>query len=1407
MKTIRETSTPRFVILAAGALLFGTWAIMNFRLLTGEQSGFIRFFLTLVFSLAILLRPKPDVAGQLEPEKPSAGSNIIPAIAGTFAVLGGIIFDIRQFEWLGLLVTIFACLRWSLPPKFRKDISLSLFLLYWAHPIPGFIFGPMQMAMQKISVTGSEWLLQVLNVRVWADGLVLYTGLNTFEIPGWCSGMRTATTVFLLTLGLGILKRFKWHECAVLTVIALVQAIILNILRITVMVALAPTTGSWSGISFLHNTSGIIVVAAVFLTYLEISYWRKKKESELPSPAERELSGGQVLVGYPPFWSWAHAHRILILTIATLVILAAGAIYKSRPSHRAEMIKDVTVALRDNGALETAQKAAREVQKLMPYDEEWNLTTIRILIIRQKFQEALDSLKKTVITNPSNVPEKDILTAYCMMGLQRWAEASAIAGRMPEDLREADPRVAMILAELAFHGGKPDEVARRIVIASRWFPNITRIRSLYPFLRAYRKWRAIADSDIQLGYVDPVQSLCAMEAYMNLNNTPVLASMLRDALASWPEDPRILEPLFFMAMKPGNEEWERRFSSHFTKCVLEMKDAEALSALFGKCFQLIRPDLAWLLYKRIEAIDPLNPSLHLCAATYGDSWFVFRKRFLGITSPSDEEKTDIRFFFLLTTSFKAWNELFNQVPLSKELAVADTGKARRFFLEKALKEFEKRSRNGILNTAMQYDYARAFEMSGHAEKAVETINGISAARPDLEEYDTAVISEIYERMGDWQSVYETLRKCPSKDNPSLSPLLRLCQAQLELKLNLAALHTAREAVRRFPESTLAAASLTVALMNLDAPEEALFAISRFKIHGDPQMDSAEAEALFRTQRYNEALSFCRSIFLPGMSVSPDARQDDFLRSAEISLLWHWVSVPPEESFVQNAGVLRKNAATATSPFMRKLINLWLECYSARCGGNTADPEKWLACGRDDTEKATALNQLTLLLCREKKYIEARNAAGKAVKYLPKSAILWQALISLSDADIDVIDAARRSCPEDPEIWLAELVAKTKETKDLKSRILNTGKSPGTTPGLPWTEETVITKLFYPITTENIGKTSFETVLSKYPPATVARAGEYLLRKGYKKAGSIAAFDAAKRARGLLPAYLLGLSFAIMDKDKARIAEYTSLALKASLHPSTFLYRQLIRVKYSGNRVDVDEDMIEALKNLRRDEPDNLLWRQMLGYVRFMRGGLDTVDALAQMTSALDTGATNRIPYIIAAEASRQLGNHEHAIELLRKGQKLHPDNLEIFNNLVYTLALCPRAGIRNQANGPSPQQEALEMIPELLKRGKNDMQVMDTVVTAYIQAGRYDKAKKVIATILEKSTKGTLLWFRAKWHTAYIAAKDGKAAEAQSILREILRSSRGIPDEDIINANKLLMEVSPENPRYAPPASPSRKKL
>jgi predicted Zn-dependent protease len=207
-------------------------------------------------------------------------------------------------------------------------------------------------------------------------------------------------------------------------------------------------------------------------------------------------------------------------------------------------------------------------------------------------------------------------------------------------------------------------------------------------------------------------------------------------------------------------------------------------------------------------------------------------------------------------------------------------------------------------------------------------------------------------------------------------------------------------------------------------------------------------------------------------------------------------------------------------------------------------------------------------------------------------------------------------------------------------------------------------------------------------------------------------------------------------------------------------------------------MVEALRNLRISDPDNPRWAQMLGYVRFKRGGWEIVDALLQMDSALNAGATNKTPYVVAAEVSRLLGNTDRAAEYLRKALAAHPDDLDLINNLVYTLAFSPEGSA-----------EAVRMVPDLLARDPDNIQVLDTAAVVFLRAGRPADAEVLVHSLLKKAPPGTVGWFRASMYAASIALRKGRAVEADVTLREILRKAGTVPDEDVLAASRMLVEA------------------
>lgn len=1377
MKGVQRLSALRQVLLWFAALLFGSWIIINLRSLVDTQNGFIRFTLCFIFALILLLRKKRE-----DKSRPFIPAWAVPsmAIVGTLATIAGNILPVAQFEWLGLILLLLACLQWALPASYSRDSVLALTLLYWAHPLPGQIFTPLQFGMQYLSVEGTEWFLHLFNVRAWADGFVLHTGLNVYEVPQWCSGMRTATTVALVAAGLGLAKRIKLRDLIVLIMAALFQALLLNILRLSAMVVFAPKVGGGASVIFLHDATGIISLAGVFLVYLELLYMEHRERKRKELQGELNPFWMRVLTEHPPVWRIALEYKWVMLSILLFGFVMAQLAYRSRISHRAEMIKGVVEVLRDTRQLELAQKAAEDVRDLVPYNPNWEMTILRLLVMRGEYERVLEALDKIPVDDKARLIQKDILAAYCHMGMGDLENAAAYVEKLPEFTMQSDPRVAMILAELAQFSGDADGVAGNVATAMRWRPNMSRVRAMYPFLRASRKWNAIAATDVNTPYRDPSQALCSIEAHMNLNTVPRVAELTLHMLRAWPEDPRILEPLFFLASKKIGSHWEDKFASHLRLIAEVESDPDVLYSFLPRCLHLGRPDLLWALHMRIGEIDPTYPGLKMNAVVNARHWFLFRRRYLGMQATGSMEKIDLRSIHRFASELSVWRGTCQRIPCGDALAPERTVEVRKSYLDEAIREFRKRDSDGSLSLMMQYEYVKALEMAGDIELATLQLEKIAAIFPEQSMRARIVLSEIHERRGNWQQVYETLREYVDHESPHLAPLLRLSRAQEHLRLGLASISTARKALRLFPTSTQAIERLASALMRFDSPEEALFLLSRPRVRKSATLDMLEAKALHGTQRFREAINFCRSSFISLPGITPGTVQKPYFPGAEVSLMWHRVYVPSDKYFAWNAEMLKANRESITSPFIQSLTDLWLEHYSEQDRDIPVDIEKWVAGGRDNQEKAVLLNQLTILLCREGRFEDAREVALRAVGALQECPQLWRAAASLCGPDLGLIRVGRSFHPGDSELWLAEMVVTTQIAMGTTTpvSIYRSGLDEADTAKA--TNDLHVAGTGLPADVDRwVMDFVDEAVTSQAcTPAAMTRAGDYLFRGGFTEAACIAARDADSRARSLLPAYVLAIRCAIAEKNKDWALEVTEEAIESAVTPTPAFYERYVRLKSEAEPIDLDNDMVEALKVLRQYDSENPLWAQILGYVRFHRGGWEVVDALEQMTFAINYGATNRTPYIIAAESARLLDNPDRATELLKEGLSRYPNDLNMLNNLVFTLSLVPD-GV----------EEALDRLPALLQKARENLEVLDTASAVYTRSGLLDDAETILAQILKMVEEGSRSWFRASTRAAEVKLLRGNADAALKGLHELIRHSSGMPDDDVLVLKRLIQEA------------------
>lgn len=1364
MIATNSISIPKRIVILATVALFATWIMLHHDQFTSTQNGTVRLFFTLLFSIIIILRPKaddsqPNSGHHINTHKQSAlkqaENAIATAILGGLLLIIGSIYTIAQFEWIGLLIIVFATFKWALPSKHKHDIIIAIFLLYWVHPLPEIIFIPLQLWMLKLSVNGSEWLLHLFNIPVWANNMVLLTEITTCEVRVWYSGLHTAITVALLAAGSGILRRIKWHHLLIFITAAITQAIILNIIRISLIVVLTPKLSGLTSASGLYSTSSVVVIATILLIHLELMLFHQYTQRKSKLKKETSHTHEKLITAHPPFWKQALTHHKRTTFAILVIILLTAILYTNRKSHRIEMLGKLTQSLISAGHYKDAEDSINTLLNYLPEDTEWNFTRISILLALQKYEEVLLALDAIPDTTPHRKAQKQIINAYSLMGLEKIKEASAILAQLPKTTREADPRVAMILAEMAFHSNEPDKVAKHVITASSWLPNTARVRMLYPYLRANHKWSAINDSNLKTAHSKIESALSATEAYMNLNNASAVAAMTEQSIKSWPYDTRVLEPLFFLSLKHSQPKWENLFADHLIRSVNNTTDPDIIYPIIDKCFQLTRPDMAWFIYHRIEQLAPNHPILPFTIAKYGKQWFLFRKSRLDFPATSTSDTIDITTYISTGQCLSLFQPWLNNIPCAYEFCNNPATDIRKEQLTLALERFKQYKDTGKLSLQAHYEYINALEMAGDFDKIKTELSTIATSFPDQADQILLKSSELYEHNADWPNVYEALREYGNKNRPSLKPLLRLCTAERNLKLGMLAIRTAEQTVKLHPNSTKAAAMLAETVAEFSSAEEALHALNQPRKWQSRNLDILTANIMQETQRFRKAQQLCEAAMYPTLPIKSRTVQYFFAQPAELSTLWRQTALPSEDDFKQNAKIIRANLKTTDSPFLHAMLTNWLNYYDGNDTANADTFRKWRNTGRSNLEKATSLQQYMLLLCNNHKYKEALTVALLATKLMPQSPLLWQSAISLSDADTSIIAQARHACPNNPDIWLAELVTRTRPS------ITNSTS----TQHNAWQEKDILTQL------SNITKKPTAT----YPAETMTRASEYLLRIGMYQAATVAAHNASDHAQSYLPAHVMAIKCAITNKDKKWALRATNLALDSAINPPLLLFKELVKLKHANDGLSTDSETIEALSSLRRNDPKNIRWAEMLGYIRFQRGDWEVMDALEEMTFAIKHGSKQKMTYIIAAESARLIKDYDQAVSLLREGLKTYPNDKTLRNNLAYILA-----------QTKDGQAEAKDIIEKLITEAPNNIHILDTATVIFIKNHQLEKAKSIISDTLTKTTQGSDIYFRTKTHQANIAMLENDHAKAKAILEKIVASADDIPKYDLIEASDLL---------------------
>jgi exosortase/archaeosortase family protein len=1307
MKTLKA------LVLLGVTAAYSLWVVANAADIGATENGILQVVLASVFAVTLVLRWKPEGVGVRRPWAMAAA-----AAAGFPLFWVGLRFHVHQFEWIGLLLLFYAGLSWAMRPDAERDVRLAMFVLYWAHPVPAQVEGALQLAMQWLSIGGAERVLQALNVRAWADGLVLQVGAIPYGVPEACSGLKTAVTVALCLLGTGILLRFSWWTIGLFLLLGLAQVLVLNIIRIAGTVWWAPRMSPEWGQKFLHDTLGILLLVCIVLAMLEAWWWRFRSDKK--TILEEGIRNGALerperATIMPRFWVVAGRWWLRVLAAVLLLLVTAGFIYKQRPSHRAAMITGVVDNIIDSNP-EAASRALAEATRLTPDERGLYTRKLHVLVAMGRFEEALryaDGLK------PPLLPFETVLKSRALMAVGRGEDAMKLLDSMPAGFADAPP-VAMLRAEYAAVRNEPEKAARMAVLASRSVREIHRVRALFPFLAAHEQWRAIAAADMAVPYRRIGEAVISIQSGLRVNDLSVSSRAMRQAIKQWPNDILLLAGLAELTAKQPGSEWEDIFAASLHANLAKLKPDE-LARYLDLSAEISRPDLMWMTYVRLSSIDPSDPAVFLAPSQYGGIWFSFRRHRLGIHSPTSDLRIDLRGLCKATRRVEPFRSLWNRVPLVDELSADQTSSFRDASLRRALDELDARERKGTITRRMRLSHPLALALGGRYQEAHRKLDEIEKIEPALRSHVALLHAILYDQQDRWEEAYESVARFERLGGlPSLTAEMIRVNALVRMNLAVAALEAVRRAGILFPNTPQTYMAEAGIWSLFGAPDQALAALGGV---GDERGMELAVNLLRETGRYAAANRLARGLGMPEDPKRDPARQPLVLEPAERACGRRFPARLTKEETAQEIARFEKGIAATASPFLREVGRLELACLRDGFSRATTAPELWRSAGHNPLESMAALHRLTVLLAREGRFDEARDAVRQAIGIAPESPILHRLNIAVSQHAQDAVEAAIKACPRDPETWLAWLVG----------RFNREG-------GRGWVDDAIR-----------------DAARRGIPPTAVVRAGDFLFRKRHLDGATLAAGEAMARAEGLIAAYALGVKCALAHKDAKMAINCAQRAIEHAADPVPF-FRVVVIVKSATQATDAD--MVAALEYLRTKFPKETAWSEGLGTIYFERS--DTRRSMRIFGQLLgDNMKQMRVrSLLLAAESARVEGESGRSVDILQAARELYPGEVSVLNNLVYTLS-----------SSEGGAAHAAEFLQRLLQVGGERFEVQDTAAMVYLRLGRMADAQRHIEEALSRCDERAYAAPEVHLNAAEVYLRMGKLDKAKEQVGVVLKKA------------------------------------
>jgi exosortase len=187
-------------------------------------------------------------------------------VPGLLLLVSDAVIQSSYLAALGFLMTLPGLSLLLLGARRTRLLAMPLALTLLMLPIPRTL--ATQLQLQEITAWGSHLVLVGLGLPVTREGLVLFGVDQTWTVREACSGFSTLYAALAVSLLLACFSRSHARR-GLLLLSAPIFALLANVMRVVVLVAISHYAGRWTLDTWLHGASGVAaLLAALFGIFL-----------------------------------------------------------------------------------------------------------------------------------------------------------------------------------------------------------------------------------------------------------------------------------------------------------------------------------------------------------------------------------------------------------------------------------------------------------------------------------------------------------------------------------------------------------------------------------------------------------------------------------------------------------------------------------------------------------------------------------------------------------------------------------------------------------------------------------------------------------------------------------------------------------------------------------------------------------------------------------------------------------------------------------------------------------------------------------------------------------------------------------------------------------------------------------